>query len=1204
MSESQMIITSGSGRHAEVASILTSTFAKLLGRDSGQVKDSVNFLEMGADSLFLLQFSQAISTRFGVKIPFRMMLEEHSTITALAAYLDSSLPPDELVSSQLPEPHFSGNGALPSPAPAPDILPAASGESGETLKMEEEPLAPRSALEGLLTQQLQIMAQQLEALRQSKSSNQAWTSIVPSVAPKPDHVATAVPLAPSPDRQTVEKVSSDELGASPIAFYEPIKTPASRLDPQQQIHVSELGARLGKRTKRSKQIAQDYRPFLADDRATAKFSLLWKEMQYPLIVERAAGSRIWDVDGNEYVDLTMGFGALLFGHSPSFVIEAAQEQIKRGLGLGTESILARQSAELICKLTGVERVAFCNSGTEAVMIALRLARLVTGRTKVALFEGCFHGTFDGVLVRPDRSSGGKYNAAPMAPGVPRHMVENVIMAKIDDQESLDYLRAHAHELAAVLVEPQPSRMPGARVEEFLRELRILTEQSGAALIFDEVFTGFRFHIGGAQALYGVKADIVTYGKAIGGGMPVAAIAGKAVYLNSIDGGMWNYGDSSYPQAATTYSVGTYFKHPFIMASVWAAINYLKDNSPHIYERLDQMTARLTDALNAHFKANRMPVRVVRFGSLFRFFFGPGVKYPDLFYFNLLDKGVYVSETRGCLLSTAHTEADIDHIAKAVKETVAEMRAAGLLPPALSRANDGAGRQVEELGEPDPSADAADRSMGSFVEPEALPLQTIAGLAAVAGSSAGGYEEQGEITGSVCLTPIHHWFFEQKLPEPHHYNLSNYFEIARRVDPTLMERAVAQLLAYHDALRLRVAPSETGDRLMIVGADGNAPFCNVDLSSLSDAEQKSAREAKAGELQASLDLYKGPLIRVALFDHGPGKPSKVLIIVHHLAVDIVSWPILIRTLLTTYHQLRQGKPVKLPVKTTPFKKWAERLQEYAQSQQQREELTYWLSKPWRRVGRLPVDYVGGDNSEASIGTVTMSLSVEETAALLYKAPKVYRTQVHEPLLSALAQAFERWTGNSSLLVAVEGHGREGIFEDIDLSRTVGWFTAIFPLLLDLEHARNGEDALRLVKEQIRSVPNGGIGYGLLRYMNADGEIRKKMRGLPEAEVCFNYAGQFGRILPTASLPNEEQESEGAPRSPLGKRPFLIEVSVIITSGALRVEWQYSENAHRRSTIESLTAWYMEALQSLIRQRLSGEALNYTTSDFSFAKQGGQ
>src|SRR5262249_30165032 len=261
-----------------------------------------------------------------------------------------------------------------------------------------------------------------------------------------------------------------------------------------------------------------------------------------------------------------------------------------------------------------------------------------------------------------------------------------------------YLRAHAHQLAAVLVEPKPSRMPGARSEEFLREIRTLTEQAGVALIFDEVFTGFRFHIGGAQALYGVKADIVTYGKAIGGGMPVAAIAGKAVYLNSIDGGMWNYGDSSYPQAATTFSVGTYFKHPFIMASVWAVINYLKDNSPHIYEQLDQMTARVSYALNIHFKANHMPVRIIRFGSLFRFFFGPGVKFPDLFYFSLLDKGVYVSETRGGLLSTAHTEADIEHIVKAVKETVPEMRAAGLLPDTLSRESESAGRQDEKLGE--------------------------------------------------------------------------------------------------------------------------------------------------------------------------------------------------------------------------------------------------------------------------------------------------------------------------------------------------------------------------------------------------------------------------------------------------------------------------------------------------------------------------
>ncbi|HYL98408.1 MAG TPA: condensation domain-containing protein, partial [Blastocatellia bacterium] len=478
-------------------------------------------------------------------------------------------------------------------------------------------------------------------------------------------------------------------------------------------------------------------------------------------------------------------------------------------------------------------------------------------------------------------------------------------------------------------------------------------------------------------------------------------------------------------------------------------------------------------------------------------------------------------------------------------------------------------------------------------------QTIAELAAADGAAAGMVAEQGEVTGPVRLTPIHHWFFDQNLAQPHHFNQSNLFEIEGQLDTALMEKAVAHLLDHHDALRLRCVPTTTGSQLVIAGKGGKTPFSLTDLSSMSESEWRTAIETKAAELQASLNLVDGPLMRVALFKMAEAKPSRLLMIIHHLSVDIVSWQILLRTLLTAYYQLSQGKSVKLPAKTTSFKQWADRLWEYAQAAELKREFGYWSNEVRQRVRRIPVDYGGGKNSEASARRLTVSISPEETAELLHELPKISRTQIQEALLTAVALGFERWTGNRSLLVAVEGHGREGIFEDADLSRTVGWFTAIYPALISLENADGTRDALNQVKQQLRSIPNGGIGYGLLRYLTEDAEVAKTMRNIAEAEVSFNYVGQFDRFLPGRVLKLAE-ESSGPFHSPLANRPFLIDISAVVAGGVLTIEFLYSENVHSPSTIDAVAGYCLEALQSLIRLCISDESATYKPSDFSLAK----
>jgi glutamate-1-semialdehyde aminotransferase len=234
--------------------------------------------------------------------------------------------------------------------------------------------------------------------------------------------------------------------------------------------------------------------------------------------------------------MLMGFGLNLFGHSPAFVTEAVAEQLRKGVEIGPQSPIAGEVARLISEFTGMDRVTFCNTGSEAVMAAIRLARTVTGRDTVALFSGAYHGTFDEVLVRGVRS-GAVHKSFPISPGIPSPHVENVLVLEYGTDESLQILKSRMGELAAVLVEPVQSRHPDLQPREFLRSLRALTEQAGTALIFDEVITGFRVHPGGTQAMFGIQADLATYGKVLGGGLPLGVVAGKRAFMDALaDGG--------------------------------------------------------------------------------------------------------------------------------------------------------------------------------------------------------------------------------------------------------------------------------------------------------------------------------------------------------------------------------------------------------------------------------------------------------------------------------------------------------------------------------------------------------------------------------------------------------------------------------------------------------------------------------------------
>ncbi|MBD6618563.1 amino acid adenylation domain-containing protein [Komarekiella sp. 'clone 1'] len=478
-------------------------------------------------------------------------------------------------------------------------------------------------------------------------------------------------------------------------------------------------------------------------------------------------------------------------------------------------------------------------------------------------------------------------------------------------------------------------------------------------------------------------------------------------------------------------------------------------------------------------------------------------------------------------------------------------------------------------------------------------QTIAQLALVVGTTKKIQAEQMELTGLLELTPIQHWFFEQNQPEPHHWNQSVLLESKQNIDPIILEKIVEFLQKHHDVLRLRFLQEEFNTSALIASPDNSIPLTYFDFLALPKDQQAAAIEAAATKLQASLNLSQGPLFQVALFNLGENQANHLLWIIHHLVVDGVSWRILIEDFQTAYQQISQGKVIKLSPKTTSYKQWSSCLQKYAQSSALLSELDFWLKTQHQSVP-IPIDFPGGNNLEETTSIVSVSLSVEETQSLLQQVPAAYRTQINDVLLTALLQTFHQWTGESSLLIDLEGHGREEIFEDVDLSRTVGWFTSIFPVHLNLENTNEPAKALKSIKEQIRAIPNQGIGYGLLRYLSRDKKITEQF-SLSKAEVIFNYLGQFNQVLSESSLFSIVPGSSGSTHSLRNKRTHLLEINAGIYQEQLEISWAYSNQLHRQTTIEVLAQRFIEALRSLIAHCQSDDVGGFTPSDFAEFKQ---
>ena len=966
----------------------------------------VPFLELGADSIVLANAVRDVGQTYGVKLTIRQFFEDLTNIATLADYLDDQLPPPEPPPPAPPPPW--GRGAEPLPNERLHHFPSPSlgeeswgGEGSSTIeRIMRDQLA---AMSQLMTQQLHVLG----------GATQMSPSTIPAPPPQPSPVGGGSHDTPPPaggGSHDTPPPSGGRPGGgnhTPLpdtfATWKKPQTQSAQLTPRQQEHRDALVARYNQRTRRSKELTQTYRSVLADNRASAGFRPSIKEMLYPLMGERAEGAYFWDVDGNRYLDITMGFGVLLFGHAPPFVTEAVAAQLQKGLGIGPTTQMAGEVAQLVCELTGMERVTFCNTGTEAVMTALRIARTKTKRTKIAYFTGSYHGHAE-ITLGMAESGNEQPQAVSVFPGVPDSALAEALILEYGNPQSLDVIRAHAHELAAVLVEPVQSRHPDLQPAAFLRQLRTLTRETGITLIFDETITGFRIHPGGAQAWFGVDADIATYGKIPGGGLPIGLVAGRAPWMDCIDGGFWNYGDSSHPTAETTFFAGTFMKHPLTMAAARAILQRLKADGPALHDALNQRTTRLVNTLNAWFAAEAVPIHMVHFGSLFRFVFTSNL---DLFFYHLLDKGVFIWEGRNCFLSVAHTDDDVDDLIRAIQESIAELRAGGILPEAPPQAVQSPSPLVGEgLG----------REASAPTILHTLPLneaqQQLWVLAQLSNAGAVAYHD------CVC------------------------FELNGHLQPAWLRQSLQQIVDRHEALRTTIDP---GGQVQQVWANWRVELPVIDLAHLAEAERRPAMHAWLKETTHSpLNLATGPVLDSHLVRLAPAQHVLVLR-AHHAFSDGWSWSLIVQELGQFYNALDTGIPIR-PAPPMQFRDYLIWQAQQKNSPAMAEHEAYWLDQ---LAGPLPVLDLPTDRprpTTTSFGGSRVTWQIpRELADQLRQLARTQGCTLFMTLFAGFAAFLHRIADQADIVIGIPVGGRfpEGS------SGLVGYCTHLLPIRSQLD-----------------------------------------------------------------------------------------------------------------------------------------------------------
>jgi amino acid adenylation domain-containing protein/non-ribosomal peptide synthase protein (TIGR01720 family) len=1091
------VTTSVSPRYEQITLKLKAIINRLTGFDANEIDIHGSYLDAGVESLLLIQVGQAIQEEFGVKVSLMQLLDQLGTISSLAAYLE------EHSVEVVPQQKINESIAAPVEPLLPYELPANGNEKAG------EPMPPPALVERIMNHQLSLMSRQLELLNRSYAAGPSKETPAAQLSPAQSNGASRQPAA------------SLNVDNTAYVAHQPLeKGTTGGLNPVQQNHIKNLIARHTRRTRESKRWTEKYRPVFADGRNSVGFRQIWKEMVYQVIGAKTVGSKIWDVDSNEYVDLAMGFGVHLFGHSPRFLTEALAARLDDGLGLGVQSDLAGRAAELLCEITNSERANFCNSGTEAVLAAIRVARTVTRRNRIALFAGAYHGWSDVTTVR-GLGAGGVLQAAPASPGVSPNTVQDALVLEYDSPRSLEYLKDHCHELAAVLVEPVQSHRPDLQPKEFLQELRRITEEAETPLIFDEMVTGFRVHAGGVQALFGIQADLVTYGKVLGGGMPIGVVAGKSSLMDTFDGGLWNFGDASFPVAEKTLFGGTFFKHPLSMAAACAVLEYLKECGPGLQERLNETTTTLAQRLNTCFAELEAPIRVVHFSSLFRFVFDRSTAFTDLFFYHLLNNDIFTWEGRNCFLSIAHGAEDIEQIVNAVRKSVIEMQAGEFFPASST-------------------------------------------------AQSNGHKPETVSSGDIFAVPLTEaqkilWVTAQKDDDASAaYNESTTLRLKGSLNLDALKHAIRQVVERHEALRTTFSPD--GDvQLIHPRMDLEIPL--IDCSRSKPAERETQiKWLLETQTQEAFDLVNGPLLRACVVRVAKEEHLFILTI-HHLVIDGLSFSVLLGELSAIYSAKCQQLKCELPA-PMGFSKFVE-WQAEMRAQRTTESESYWLE---RFTGEVPVLELPLDRPRPLIQTFNGARERRLLSADVYRRLRSFSAEQRSTgLMACLAAShilLHKLTGQKDIVVGIAAAGQAAMANE----HLVGYFVNLLPMRCKVDPKLTFRELLAAVRKEVLGAYEHQ-DYPFAKLLEKL-ELRTEPSRAPLVNVVLNIDVAGGGLRLHGLEVDVEESGAGAAK-------FDLYLDITETDGDTILEFEYNRDLFDSTTIQRWLDHYAILLEEIVK-----------------------
>jgi amino acid adenylation domain-containing protein len=1072
-------------RISDISNMLADIFEELSG-ERPATGDPATFLEMGYDSLFLTQVAQKIQSQTKVKVTFRQLLGDYASLPRLAGYLAQQLPTAPVPSKPAAPPGTAAGATAARSAPANKSI---SGAAGGVEEIFREQLAAMTAL----------INRQFETLQALGGAAAASTSAAP-----PSKVAAA---------------KADSQPSRFAVFAGGQKSANTETSPQQLKFINELIARYTKKTLGSQSFTQKHRVPLADPRAASGFRAEWKDMVYPIVVATAGGSKLKDVDGNEYIDLVNGFGQTALGHSPPFVVEAVKAQLDRGFAIGPQAELAGKVAEMFCEMTGNERMTFCNTGSEAVMAAMRIARTVTGRQKIVVFNGDYHGQFDEVLVKGVQRGGTDPRSVPVAPGIPGSAVENMIVLEYGSAQTLQWIREHADELAAVIAEPVQSRHANLQPFDFLREIRKITADSGTAFVMDEVVTGFRVHQGGMQAVIGIRADMATYGKVVGGGLPIGVLAGNSRFMDALDGGQWQFGDESVPEVGVTFFAGTFVRHPLVLAAAWAVLNHLKDKGPALQETLNNKTAALVQRLRALFAQFGLKSQIESYASWFFFHLHNDHPLAALLFYQLRERGIHIQDSFPCFLTTTHSDADFERIYTAFADSLAELAAVGIVA----------------IGGVSTSADAnaADSTSG-------------------AGSAAPLTESQLEI-----------WLSAQMGDEAScAFNESVSLYMTGQLDSAVWQRALSCILERHDALRANF--SATGEEMYIAPVHA-FDYAFSDFSAVGvDAEQRYV-ELLDADARTPFDLVAGPCVRGHLVKLGADRHA-FMFTAHHIICDGWSLNVIVDEIAHAYTAIHGGSSANLPA--------AMSFAEYARAQTQRDlkDLVktekYWLKQFSQPPALLELPT---DRARPGVKSFNGASLCRRIDAKLYQAVKKAGARqgstLFVTLLAACQTLIGRLADQSEVAIGVPTAG-QSLLEDQTL---VGHCVNFLPIRGAWNRAtRVGEFLAATAKQVLDAYEHQNYTFGTLVRKLALPRVAGR---LPLTEIQFNLERLADRLnLPQLSI-------DVAPNAKAFVN-FDLFLNVIESAEGLRIDCDYNTDLFDSSTVAHWLDCYQALLEAFV------------------------